>query len=82
MWVDASNYENCCVAGSRPWVCSVCGRSYVTKYKLRAHMKAHTGELVCSFCGRQFTSQVGWRPSHTHSSLYYTVTTFGIVYIL
>uniref|UniRef100_A0A672ZBG5 C2H2-type domain-containing protein n=1 Tax=Sphaeramia orbicularis TaxID=375764 RepID=A0A672ZBG5_9TELE len=41
---------------NRPFVCSVCGVRFTTKFNLRSHMRVHTGErpFSCLVCHKQF----------------------------
>ena len=43
--------------GERPFVCTVCGKSYCQKDGLKRHMFVHTGEMpfICKVCGKVFS---------------------------
>lgn len=54
----------------RPFMCAVCGRSYVAKLGLDDHMRTHTGErYACPICKKTFLSkQYAKMHSESHSN--------------
>ncbi|CAH0395226.1 unnamed protein product [Bemisia tabaci] len=45
----------------RPYVCDVCGFSYLSDSSLQAHMKSHTGETYCTICKDNYSSVRNYR---------------------
>ncbi|XP_072893879.1 uncharacterized protein [Hemitrygon akajei] len=43
--------------GERPFICSDCGKGFISSSKLKIHQRVHTGErpFTCSDCGKGFT---------------------------
>lgn len=66
-WLICQILSDCfCLSGGflakvGPKVCTVCGKSYKSNYKLSEHMTKHTGErpYKCKSCDKGFRSKVG-----------------------
>lgn len=46
--------------GYRPYVCSMCGKAFITNSELRKHERRHTGSTprnhTCEICGKTYTT--------------------------
>ncbi|XP_077372810.1 uncharacterized protein LOC144016045 [Festucalex cinctus] len=63
---EQSDDDLTCHTESKRWKCSQCGKTFVSKSKLRRHVLGHTGDkpFACSVCGRRF-SEKGSLKRHT-----------------
>lgn len=47
---------------TRPYVCTYCGKGFLSSTKLKQHYNCHTGErpFACKYCERTFTNYPNW----------------------
>lgn len=54
------------------YVCDICGKGFMTAYRLRKHLLTHEfGSFSCDICGQKFTSRAGreYHKNNVHSKL-------------
>ncbi|KAL7990978.1 hypothetical protein Chor_014408, partial [Crotalus horridus] len=43
--------------GEKPYICGICGKSFISSGELNKHFRSHTGErpFICELCGNSYT---------------------------